>query len=116
MSRALDHHDGDACWESRCAVVSAIEAGMSLPLAQPAAVAACCRIRPRRSGRCRAVTAARGCPGRSVRPARRYERAQPGELLHVDTKKLGLQPTSTAQRARGPAPISRISHLRRPDT
>ena len=61
-------------------------------------------------------TAARGCPGRSARPARRYQRAQPGELLHVDTKKLGLQPTSTAKLARGPAPISRISRLRGPDT
>jgi hypothetical protein len=50
-----------------------------------------CLTRPRRSARCCAGTAAPGFLVRRAPPrcARRYERERSGELLHVDTKKLG---------------------------
>jgi len=49
----------------------------------------------------------------SGRPIRRYERAQPGELVHVDVKKLGRIPPGGGWRKLGRGPRSREDRQRR---
>ncbi len=41
--------------------------------------------------------------GATGRPARRYERARPGELVHIDVKKLGRIPDGGGHKALGRA-------------
>ena len=54
--------------------------------------------RLRRSGRCCAGVAARGCHGLSAIRCAATSASRPGELLHVDTKKLGSLPCRSAKR------------------
>ena len=52
-------------------------------------LARCSDAPPRPSARCCGGSAARGCRANRGPPVVRYERERPGELLHIDTKKLG---------------------------
>ena len=75
-------------WESRCEIVWRIEQGMSPPLAAASGGA------PHPPSTIGKMLRRHGCsrlprPEGAARCARRYERQRPGELLHIDTKKLG---------------------------
>ena len=57
------------------------------------------------SGMLHADRAGQARPARPLEPAIRYERARPGELLHIDVKKLGrIAPASRPPRPPAPAP------------
>ena len=77
--------------EARCRAVAAMRAGLSPGAAAPgpSRSAPCWDGPPRPWARCCGGWGARGGPAPPRPPVVRYERAQPGELLHLDTKKLG---------------------------